>query len=95
MMQFPKDFIWGAASAAYQIEGYDMFDEMVARIQLTTISILLKVKVEVRPAAPAPKAQSAVPARRFRRQMPEPLTNMSSFKQQAAKVQENKNGEQN
>ena len=79
---------------SYKKEGFDMFDEMVARIQRTTISILLKVKVEVRPAAPAPKAQSAVPPRRFRRQMPEPLTNMSSFKQQAAKVQENKNGEQ-
>ena len=80
---------------SYKKEGFDMFDEMVARIQRTTISVLLKVKVEVRPATPAPAAQPAVPPRRFRRQMPEPLTNMSSFKQQAAKAQENKNGEQN
>ena len=26
MMQFPDDFVWGAASAAYQIEGYDLED---------------------------------------------------------------------
>ena len=26
MTTFPKDFIWGAASAAYQIEGYDLED---------------------------------------------------------------------
>ena len=26
MMQFPEDFVWGAASAAYQIEGYDLED---------------------------------------------------------------------
>ena len=26
MSKFPKDFIWGAASAAYQIEGYDLED---------------------------------------------------------------------
>ncbi len=83
---------------SYKKEGFDMFDEMVARIQRTTISVLLKVKVEVRPA-PTVMPQSvnvnanaqAAPARRFRRQMPEPLTNMSSFK----KAQENKNGEQN
>ena len=91
---------------SYKKEGFDMFDEMVARIQRTTISILLKVKVEVRPAPMAmPTAQNAntnananaqtVPPRRFRRQMPEPLTNMSSFKERAAKAQENKNGEQN
>ena len=89
---------------SYKKEGFDMFDEMVARIQRTTISILLKVKVEVRPAPMAmPTAQNAnananaqtVPPRRFRRQMPEPLTNMSSFKERASKAQENKNGEQN
>ena len=71
---------------SYKQEGFEMFDEMIERIQRTTISTLLKVKVEARPApvqqvhAPqAPKA-SAAPARPFRRQMPEPLTNMSSFK---------------
>jgi len=26
MSTFPKDFLWGAASAAYQIEGYDLKD---------------------------------------------------------------------
>ena len=26
MITFPKDFLWGAASAAYQIEGYDLED---------------------------------------------------------------------
>ena len=26
MMQFPETFVWGAASAAYQIEGYDLED---------------------------------------------------------------------
>ena len=26
MSTFPKDFLWGAASAAYQIEGYDLED---------------------------------------------------------------------
>ena len=35
---------------AYKKEGFDMFDEMIARIQRTTISTLLKVKVEARPA---------------------------------------------
>ena len=79
---------------SYKKEGFDMFDEMVERIQRTTISVLLKVKVEVRPApmaTPQTASAQAAPARRFRRQMPEPLTNMSSFK----KAQENKNGEQN
>jgi preprotein translocase subunit SecA len=79
---------------AYKKEGFDMFDEMIARIQRTTISILLKVKVEVRPApvqmaqpaqnaqpAPAQPAQkAAAPARPFRRQMPTPLSQMSSYK---------------
>ena len=82
---------------SYKKEGFDMFDEMVERIQRTTISILLKVKVEVRPApmaSPQNASAQAAPARRFRRQMPEPLSNMSSFKQKAA-AQENNNGEQN
>ena len=78
---------------SYKKEGYDMFDEMIARIQRTTISILLKVKVEVRQAPtpqaaqPTQMAQPMQPARRFRRQMPEPLSNMSSFKQAQAKTQ--------
>ena len=80
---------------SYKKEGFDMFDEMVERIQRTTISILLKVKVEFRQApsqqavragsegnAPANAGQpQAQPARRpLRRQMPEPLQNMSSYK---------------
>ena len=76
---------------SYKKEGFDMFDEMVARIQRTVISVLLKVKIEMRPApqnvnaapaannAAAPAARPVSP-RPFRRQMPEPLSNMSSFK---------------
>ena len=88
---------------SYKKEGFDMFEEMVERIQRSVISVLLKVKVEMRPApmaqpiqvrptpaaiaanaandaqAPAPVAPAAAPIR-FRRQMPEPLSNMSSFK---------------
>ncbi len=92
---------------AYKQEGFDMFDEMVERIQRTTISVLLKVKVEFRPAAPmqpirrqmpsvAPAEQSgATPAvkKPLRRQMPSPISSMSSF-QQAENVKndgENKN----
>jgi preprotein translocase subunit SecA len=85
---------------AYKQEGFDMFDEMVDRIQRTTISVLLKVKIEVRTVpAPAPaqpaqptngaasgnNANSQLSRRAFRRQMPEPLSNMSSFKENAAK----------
>ncbi len=73
---------------AYKKEGFDMFDEMVERIQRTTISVLLKVKVEMRPAqpqsAPAPAqkpvAQSTTARKPFRRQMPVPLSAMSSNK---------------
>ena len=75
-----------------------MFDEMIERIQRTTISILLKVKVEMQPAqrvpvsAPANNVNSAPaqqPQRRaFRRQMPEPLTNMSSYKQAMERAQQ-------
>ena len=84
---------------SYKQEGFDMFDEMIARIQRTTISVLLKVKIEMRPA-PAQRvnvapAQNAAPAaapangagRPFRRQMPEPLTNMSSFKERQAAME--------
>lgn len=77
---------------SYKKEGYDMFDEMVARIQRSIISLLLKVKVETRPAPvpmqvrPAQSAPtgSAQPVRPFRRQMPSPLSSMSSFKERVA-----------
>ena len=87
---------------SYKKEGFDMFEEMVERIQRSVISVLLKVKVEMRPApmpmqarpiAPATNgtngaptnaqptpAAAPAPVRVFRRQMPEPLSNMSSFK---------------
>ncbi|MBO5479706.1 MAG: preprotein translocase subunit SecA [Clostridia bacterium] len=89
---------------SYKKEGFDMFDKMIERIQRTTISILLKVKIEMRPAqapvkvavapsqtpAPAPVAE---PARRpFRRQMPTSITNMNSYKEameRAKAAQEN------
>jgi preprotein translocase subunit SecA len=72
---------------SYKKEGFDMFDEMIERIQRTTISVLLKVKVEVRPAQsaqplrrvmptqPAPSAETKKPLRRV---MPSPLSSMSS-----------------
>ncbi|MBR2023029.1 MAG: preprotein translocase subunit SecA [Clostridia bacterium] len=71
---------------SYKKEGFDMFDEMIERIQRTTISVLLKVKIEARPAPVQPSAPvQATPApasepRRFRRQMPTPLSQMSSYK---------------
>ncbi len=74
---------------SYKKEGYDMFEEMIERIQRTTISILLKVKLQIqapptqtiRPAAPAQPApaQPAAP-KVYKRQMPAPLSSMSSFK---------------
>ncbi len=81
---------------SYKKEGFDMFDEMIARIQHTTISVLLKVKVEVRPAPvqnvnvrPAATAKNAAaPARPFRRQMPTPITQMASYQEAARKAQE-------
>ena len=86
---------------SYKQEGFEMFDEMIARIQRSTISTLLKVKVEIRPApiqsvplnrpqgtSNAMPTQTNAPRRAFRRQMPEPLTNMSSFKEALAKAQE-------
>ena len=74
---------------AYKKEGFDMFDEMVERIQRTTISVLLKVKVEMRPAQPQPAQSAPAPAQQpaaqsvatrkpLRRQMPVPLSSMSS-----------------
>ena len=93
---------------SYKQEGFDMFEEMVARIQRTTISVLLKVKVEMRPApmaapavqtapaAPAaPAANASAPARPFRRQMPTSLNNMSSFKERQAAANEPKAEEEN
>jgi preprotein translocase subunit SecA len=81
---------------SYKKEGYDMFDEMIARIQRSIISVLLKVKIETRPApapvqptqpaqpAPTQPAQPTQPTRPFRRQMPSPLSSMSSFKERVA-----------
>ena len=83
-------------------------------MSVSVISVLLKVKVEMRPAPVAPPVQArpvmpnaqapvngaanVAPARVFRRQMPEPLSNMSSFKAaqaQAAKkaAEDNKENE--
>ena len=100
---------------SYKKEGFEMFDEMIERIQRTTISILLKVKIQMQPAPtapvqpapaqqpvnpapaqaeapaqpapaqqpvnPAPAQKPASPAHTYRRQMPEPLSNMSSSNQ--------------
>ena len=70
---------------AYKKEGFEMFDEMVERIQRTIISVLLKVKLEIRqapapaqpqkPAAPTQPAPMKMPTRRV---MPSPLSSMSS-----------------
>ena len=69
---------------AYKKEGFDMFDEMVERIQRQIISTLLKIKIEIRVAPPQPQAPqqpaASTPARAIRRQMPSPLSSMSSFK---------------
>ena len=90
---------------AYKKEGYDMFDEMVARIQRTTISVLLKAKIEIRPAAPTPanaRPAQALPnnparpaARPFRRQMPTPINQMTSYKEAMQKAQEQANNDPN
>ena len=65
---------------SYKKEGFDMFDEMVERIQRTTISVLLKVKLEIR-TEPAPNAAQA-PQTPVRRQMPEQLSSNSAPKAQ-------------
>ena len=85
---------------SYKKEGFDMFDEMVERIQRTTISILLKARIEIAPApAPAPanngtnlspRAAATAHAKPFRRQMPVALSSMSSQQPQASKDTENK-----
>lgn len=75
-----------------------MFDEMVERIQRTTISVLLKVKIEIRGNAPSGSANGAsaggnaannAARRPFRRQMPEPIQNMSSYKEAQARAAAN------
>ena len=75
---------------SFKKEGFDMFDEMVERIQRTTISVLLKVRIELRqngaPARPAQPAQPQGERKAFRRQMPEPIQNMSSYKEAQAKA---------
>ena len=87
---------------SYKKEGYDMFDEMIVRIQRTTISTLLKVKIEIQPPQPvqavnaapkAPEQPQAKPQERpanrpFRRQMPVSLMNMSSFRSANQPAQE-------
>ena len=84
---------------SYKKEGFDMFDEMIERIQRTTISVLLKVKVELRPAPqsaqpvrrvmptqPAPMGEAKKPLRRV---MPSPLSAMSSHQKPTDKKDEN------
>ena len=88
---------------SYKKEGFDMFDEMVERIQRTTISVLLKVKIEIRGNAPSGNAgggnangasaggnaANSAARRPFRRQMPEPIQNMSSYKEAQARAAAN------
>ena len=78
---------------AYKKEGFEMFDEMIERIQRATITFLLQVKLQIQqapqqpeqppqqPQAQQPQSTPVAPvARAMRRQMPEPLSNMSSQK---------------
>ncbi len=67
---------------SYKKEGYDMFEAMIARIQRSTISVLLKVKVKIQPPPPPVRPQPIAPAKTYKRQMPEPLSNMSSAKKE-------------
>ena len=77
---------------SYKKEGFDMFDEMIERIQRTTISVLLKVKVEMRPAPVQQTAPVATAQRRpFRRQQPVPISTMSSHKPTESDNAENSN----
>ena len=83
---------------SYKKEGFDMFDEMVERIQRTTISVLLKVKVEGRPVlapaptpTPAPAAAPTSSPRPFRRQMPD--QNWRPSTPAANNAQDKKDGE--
>ena len=43
---------------SYKQEGFEMFDEMVERIQENTLAMLLKVRIEVNRPAPQPAAES-------------------------------------
>ncbi len=86
---------------SYKKEGFDMFDEMIERIQRSIISVLLKVKIETRPAPQPVQAPAAQPqqvptqARVFRRQQPAPLSSMSSFKERAQAPADTQNSEEN
>ena len=77
---------------AYKKEGHEMFEEMVQRIQRTTIATLLKMRIEVRPApAPAPvatPAPTATPAQNaVKTEVPAPAaTPAPSTAQNGAKV---------
>ncbi len=81
---------------SYKKEGFEMFDEMVERIQRTIIATLLKVKLEIRQApAPAPAAAPAQPAaapapaaKPMRRVMPSPLSSLSSYQKPENKSNE-------
>ncbi len=84
---------------SYKKEGFDMFDEMIERIQNKTISKLLKTKIRIVPAPaptqngqPAPQrpvAPSAPQPRILRPQMPVALSSLSAYKD-ANKKDENK-----
>ena len=82
---------------SYKKEGFDMFDEMIERIQTKTISKLLKTKIRIVPAPqngqgqPAPQ-RPTMPApqqRLLRPQMPVALSSLSAYKD-ANKKDENK-----
>ncbi len=82
---------------SYKKEGFDMFDEMIERIQTKTISKLLKTKIRIVPAPqngqgqPAPQ-RPTMPApqqRILRPQMPVALSSLSAYKD-ANKKDENK-----
>ncbi len=63
---------------SYKQEGHEMYEEMVERIQRTTISILLKAKFQIQPA-PAPVQRVAQPTQApLQRVMPTPLSSASA-----------------
>ncbi len=73
---------------AYKKEGHEMFEEMVQRIQRTTIATLLKMRIEVRPApAPAPvPAPAATPVQKTDAAAPAPAAAPATPAQNGAKV---------